>query len=114
MKQNLEIVRGTSNTFGLTIKDGDGNPYTLSENDSLAFGLKRRERDEERVLIKPITHSVDGEYFLELCPDDTICLTPGRYYYDVGLQRGEDVFYNIVEPSEFMILPNVTKCGDCT
>ena len=68
MKQNLEIVRGTSNTFGLTITDGDGNPYTLSENDSLVFGLKRRERDEQRVLIKPITHSVDDEYFFGVVP----------------------------------------------
>lgn len=112
MKQNLEIVRGTSNTFGLTITDGDGNPYTLSENDTLVFGLKRRERDDQRVLIKPITHSVDDEYFLELSPEDTIDLVPGRYYYDVGLQRGDDVFYNIVEQSEFLIIPNVTKRGD--
>lgn len=112
MKQNLEIVRGTSNTFGLTITDGDGNPYTLSENDSLVFGLKRRERDEQRVLIKPITHVVDGEYFLELSPEDTVDLFPGRYYYDVGLQRGEEVFYNIVEQSEFLLIPNVTKRGD--
>lgn len=112
MKQNLEIVRGTSNTFGLTIKDGDGNPYTLSENDSLVFGLKRRERDEERVLVKKISNVADGTYILQLDPNDTSTLSPGRYYYDIGLQQGDDVFYSIVEQSEFLIKPNVAKCGD--
>jgi hypothetical protein len=53
-----------------------------------------------------------GNIFFELSPEDTIGLFPGRYYYDVGLQRGEDVFYNIVEQSEFLLMPNVTKRGD--
>ena len=52
--------------------------------------------------------------FLELSPQDTIDLIPGRYYYDVGLQRGDDVFYNIVEQSEFLLIPNVTRRGDST
>lgn len=112
-KENgLEIVRGTTNSFGITVLDEDGNNYSVEDGDVLVFGLKRNERDEERVLVKKITSSVTGEHYLEIQPEDTKNLATGQYYYDIGLQRGSFVFYNIIKSSPFIILPNVTKLGD--
>ena len=112
MAHKLKIVRGTSNVFGITVKDDEGNQYVLKENEKLVFGLKKSPRDEKCVLIKPITHIVDGEYYLELTPADTSQLEYGQYFYDVGLQVGTNVFYPVIELSEFLIKPNAAKCGD--
>lgn len=108
----LSIVRGTTNTFGIKLTDENGREHTLETGQVLVFGLKQNELDEERVLIKKITHVTNGEYYLELSANDTNDLAPGKYYYDLGMQHGSSVFYNIVKSSPFIILPNVTRLGD--
>lgn len=108
----LGIVRGTTNTFSLAVADENGAPYILETGQVLVFGLKRNEDDEDRVLVKQITNTVNGEYYLELAPADTADLPCGRYYYDVGLQHGSTVFHNVIEASPFIIKYNVTKLGD--
>ena len=112
MAQPLEIVRGTTNAFSLAVANANGAPYTLEAGQVLVFGLKLGKTDEERVLVKQITHTVNGEYYLELAAADTVDLESGRYYYDIGLQHGESLFYNVIEASPFTILPNITKLGD--
>lgn len=107
----LSIVRGTNAAFALPLTK-NGEPYFLSENEVLVFGLKRSDRDEESVLTKKITHCVNGEYYLELEPKDTESLSPGRYFYDVGLQQGDSVFYNVIQCKPFIIISNCTKLGD--
>lgn len=114
MTLDLEIVRGTTNSFGIDLKDADGNDYALEAGQALAFALKKRPKDEDRVLVKKITNVVDGMYYLELEPADTHDLAPGRYYYDIGLQQGETTFYNVIEASMFTIKPNISKLGDCS
>mgnify|MGYP002515664526 CR=1 FL=1 len=52
-EHELEIVRGTTNTFEILVRDEDtGNPYILKSDQALVFGLKRNELDEERPLVK--------------------------------------------------------------
>ena len=111
-RQNLEIVRGTTNAFGLAIAYQTGDEFVLADGQVLVFGLKANKMDEERLLLKKITRAVAGEYYLELTPEDTADLEPGQYYYDIGLQQGDNVFYNVIEPSVFTILPNITQLGD--
>ena len=108
----LEIVRGTTNAFSLAIKDENDAPYTLEVGQVLVFGLMQNEEDTDRILIKRITNTVNGEYYLELSASDTENLPCGRYYYDIGLQHGDNVFYNVIEASPFIIKHNVTKLGD--
>ena len=108
----LEMVRGRTKAWGLQVKDDDGSALVLEEGQQLIFGLKKNENDENCVLTKVITNSIDGEYYLELQPADTASLAPGRYYYDVSLQQGETVLYTVVEISPFIIKHNVTKLGD--
>lgn len=111
MKQSVEIVRGTTNTFGIAVTDADGEAYTLTGQEFLVFGLKRNRLNNDRVLTKKITNLADGVYYLELTPEDTAGLEPGKYFYDVGLQSGS-LFYPVIELSEFLIKPNAAKSGD--
>lgn len=108
----LAIVRGTTNAFGLALKDENGADYTLETDQVLVFALKKNEDSEDRVLVKKITHAANGEYYLELEAADTADLEPDFYYYDVSLQQGNTVLYNVIEISSFLIKPNVTKLGD--
>lgn len=112
MTQKLEIVRGTSNVFCISVKDAEGRPYILEEGEALVFGLKDFPKDAECVLVKTITNGPDGEYYLELTPADTANLEDGLYHYDIGLQRGENTFFNVIPMSDFVLLPNAAKCGD--
>lgn len=112
MKQDISIVRGTTAAFGIVINDAAGNPFVLEPGQVLVFGLKKRPKDDERVLIKKFTNRVEDQYYLELSAADTADLEPGKYFYDVGLQHGNNVFYNIIEASAFDIKPNITELGD--
>lgn len=112
MKQPMKIIRGTTNAFGISITDENGAPYTLETGQVLVFALKRNDEDMERVLVKTIARTANGEYYLELEPRDTADLDCGMYFYDVGLQHGSGIFYNVIEASPFMILPNITQLGD--
>lgn len=112
-KHDLSIVRGTSNVFGLAITNADGTPFVLEDNQTLVFAVKKNPKKYDRVLVKKVSHSVEeGIYYLELFPSDTTDIEPGRYYYDVGLQYGESVFFNVIEASVFEIKPNISQLGD--
>ena len=112
-KHDLAIVRGTSNVFGLAITNADGTPFVIEDNQTLVFAVKKKPKDYSRVLVKKVSHSVDeGTYYLELFPSDTADIEPGRYFYDVGLQQGGSVFFNVIEASVFEIKPNISQLGD--
>lgn len=110
MRQGIEIVRGTSNKFQLTITDMSSNLYELGEDEAIVFGVKEKLDDEEYVVLKIITSGEDGVFEVCLCPEDTAEVEPGKYFYDVGLQSGDE-FYNVIPADTFLVLPNVTKCG---
>lgn len=110
--QLISIVRGTTNAFGIKVTDDEGKEYTLESGQVLVFGIKKKPTDMERLLVKTITNTVNGEYYLELTPADTENIEPGKYFYDVGMQQGESIFYNIIEASVFEIKPNITELGD--
>lgn len=111
MEEVLSIVRGTTNSFGVIVKDNEGETQVLSEGQDLIFGLKQNELDDNRVLIKTLTKMASGENYLELEPSETMDLEPGTYYYDIGLKQGTS-FFNIVELSPIKIKPNVAKITD--
>lgn len=108
----LEIVRGTTNTFEILVRDeSTGDSYILSNDQTLVFGLKRNKLDDESLLVKKLTVR-DNRYYLELAPSDTMDFPVGIYYYDIGLQKGKLDFFNIIKSNPFNILPNITKLGD--
>lgn len=112
MQQKISIVRGTTNTLNITVLDASGNPYNLSGGEAIVFGIKQQ-RSEDCLVVKRIATGSDGKYAVTLNPNDTLELAPGRYLYDVGLQSG-NCYYNVIRPSNFEILENVTAWGDGT
>lgn len=111
MRQKIEIIRGTSNTFNIAVTDADGNPYTMADGDQIIFGVKEKPEAETLLVRKIALECTDGVCTIELDPLDTLGLAYGRYVYDVGLETGFD-YYNIIEASPFYIAPNVTRWGD--
>lgn len=112
MVQCIDIVRGTTLPMALEVTDANGTAYTLASGEKILFGVKKKATDEAAVFIKEAAAAdTDGQYTITIDPEDTMDLEPGRYCYDVGLESGGD-YYNIIEPSGFNILPNVTKRGD--
>lgn len=110
MAQRIEIVRGTTNTFEITIVDSVGGPYNLGSNERVVFGVKAKATDEELLISKTAEIVGEGVFKVILCPEDTECLKPGRYSYDVGVEKGAD-YFNVIEPSPFEIVANVTFRG---
>lgn len=110
MSNKIEIVRGTTNTFQIEVRDANGVLYTVVAGEKIIFGIKEKPTDAELILAKSCSFQSVGSYLATLSPEDTANLEPGRYFYDVALQSGKN-FYNIIEPMPFIIQPNVTKWG---
>lgn len=110
MRQDIEMIRGRTETLIIAVSDADGTDYTLAEGEVLRFGIKAGEGAENYLLVKELTtvHAVDGGYALSLAPEDTEDLPAGRFKYDVGLQIGGD-YYTVIPPSEFHLIGNVTE-----
>lgn len=110
MKQPIEIVRGTTNVFQINLTDANGAPYNLAYNEKIVFGIKKTPEAAELLVVKTAEILYEGAYSVKICPEDTAALPCTKYFYDVGLETGED-FFNIIEPSPFNIVANVTARG---
>ena len=112
MENAIEIVRGTTNAFAISLKDKDtGETYVLETGEVLRFGVKKAEQSTTTVFDKTIAASAveeDNTYTLTINPDDTLMLPTGRYYYDIGLQSGDD-YFPVISWSPFVITPNATR-----
>jgi RPA family protein len=111
MVNKVKIVRGTTNVLNITVNDETGAVYVLGAGEKIVFGVKCDHDDAEFTLLKTANFVADeGVYAVTLTPEDTDCLTCGDYVYDVALQSGAN-FFNVIEPSPFIIEPNVTTRG---
>lgn len=110
MVQKVEIVRGTTNVIQITVTDGYGNLRTLSSGEAILFGVKEKLTDENYIFVRAATAQDLGLYAVELAKEDTAERKLETYWYDVGLQSGDD-YFNIIETSPFVITANVTKWG---
>lgn len=112
MAQKIEVVRGTTNIFNITVTNAEDGIYELLSGEKLLFGVKKNpEKEVDPIISKTVTAITDGVYVVTIDPEDTASLAFGKYFYDVGLESGSK-FYNIIEASPFFVQPNVTKRGD--
>lgn len=110
MKADIKVIRGTSNTFRITVADADGNLYNLGTGEKLIFGVKRSHEDTECIILKTATTGENGTYTITLDPSDTELCECCRYVYDVAIQSGDD-YYSVIETSVFEVKKNVTNWG---
>lgn len=109
-KQPITIVRGTTNAFSVAVKiKQTGEAYVLAEGETLRFGVKQFPEENEYLMKKDFsTADEDGTYAFVIDVDDTADLPFGTYYYDVGLQSGNN-YYPVIPTSPFEVTYNVTK-----
>lgn len=111
MDNTIRIVRGTTNTFGIDLKDETGAFHSLQEGEVLRFGVKVGAHRQDYELIKELTAADINEtgdaYILKINPADTEKMDFGEYCYDVGLQAGNN-YYMVIPCSEFIVAHNIT------
>lgn len=112
MSKTMKVIRGTSNLFRIALRDESGSFYRLKAGEVLRFGVKNRRDSDDIQFVKEMTAAdlnADADaYILVIKPEDTQHMgLRGRYYYDVGLQSGND-YYNVIPCSDFELGANVT------
>ena len=89
----ITVNRGDSFEFPLTLNIGSSInriEYQLAETDVLYLGVMEPNQPfETAILRKKFTFKdldEDKNILIRFWPEDTVCLLPGKYYYQVKLQ----------------------------
>jgi len=110
VKNDVEIIRGTTNTFEITVTNAHGELYNLAANEKLLFGIKKNYIDPEYIFVKSVSVGENGVYTVTLHPEDTEMCDCCKYFYDVAIQSGDE-FFNVIEASSFTVKKNITSWG---
>jgi len=101
----ITVNRGDSFSFPLTINFGtslDPVSYKLKERDRVYFAVMEPNQPFESALIRKIYTNKDisetGEITIKFKPKDTLCVLPGKYYYQIKLQR-----FNSDDPEDYEV-----------
>lgn len=89
----ITLNRGDSCSFPVDMKMGsvlNYEQYVMSSKDTIYFGIMEPNQPFENAIVrKKYTHedqTTDGRLFVNLYPQDTCCLLPGKYYYQIKLE----------------------------
>lgn len=107
----LNLIRGDTYVLEFSLRDDEGNPYYLGENDKCYFTVKRSEFFENFVLQKTwsdgiVFNSETQTYQISLSQDDTN-LAPQEYVYDIKVKIGDDIVKTLTI-DKITIIDNVT------
>lgn len=96
----ITLCRGDSYSFSVDILDDCGSYYEMKGKDSVYFGVMEPREPFERAIIKKKfvvdnTVNTSGEIIgsvinIEIKPEDTVDLLPGKYYYAIKLHINHD------------------------
>lgn len=103
VNNNISITRGDSAIFALAVKKADGEPYEISEGDTVIFTVKKSTYDKEIITQKTVVNGV-----ITINPDDTKNLEYGTYYYDVELTQADGFVSTVISPHKFIVEQEVT------
>lgn len=101
----ITVHRGDSFKLPLVINFGTSlEPvyYNMPENDIIYFGVMEPNQPFENALIRKKLTNKDmddkGNIIIKFRPQDTQCVLPGKYYYQVKLQR-----FNSDDPEDYEV-----------
>lgn len=101
----ITVNRGDSFSFPLTINAGTTlNPVTfgLGEYDKVYLAVMEPNQPFECALIKKVYTKTDlndqNEILVKFSPKDTVHVLPGKYYYQIKLQR-----FNSSDPEDYEV-----------
>lgn len=109
--QPIEMVRGTTRPIRITLTAPGGGAYILQDDDIVRFGVKRAYYDTVPLICKELSaadQDENGVCTLVLRPADTLQIPAGTYFYDVGVQTGED-YHMPIKKSPFTLTENITS-----
>lgn len=91
--QNITMVKGDTLSFGVMCKNQDGAPI---EFDTAFFTCKKNGSDTGNIFRKSLNNGITfndkGAYIVRVAPEDTQNVEIGRYFYDMEVGVGDDVF----------------------
>lgn len=90
--QNITMTKGDTLSFGVECKDQYGAPIVF---DTAFFTCKKSGSDIENVFKKSLNDGITysgGAYVVRVAPEDTANVEIGRYFYDMQVGAGDDIF----------------------
>ena len=89
----VTVNRGDSFELPIVLETGNSmspNKYMLQPNDTLYLGIMEPNQPFETAIVRKKFSYADldenGNIFIRFWPNDTVCLLPGKYYYQVKIQ----------------------------
>ena len=109
MSYRIEMIRGTTSTQLIKLLE-DNQPYLLSENEFIHFGVKEAGYSSRLLISKKFTRQdqdEEGNIEFKITPNETINWPVKTYKYDIGLQSGDDYFI-IIPESLFVVRQTIS------
>lgn len=90
MKKNFDMIKGDTLAFVFEIEN-------LNEDlVSCYFSCKKNSKNVEYAFQKSLNNGITkietGKYKVRVAPEDTKTLSTGKYYYDLQIGIGEDIY----------------------
>lgn len=115
-ENQIEIYRGSSKTYELTVVDGESHAVDLT-GARIVLTVKCSEMDPAPLIQKDsqagaaqvdITHPVEGIAEIKFIPSDTQTLDTGTYVFDVWVVLVSGTRGPVVPPPPFKVIAGVT------
>lgn len=90
--QNITMTKGDTLAFNVEVFDEDGNAITV---DSADFTCKKKILENVNVFHKALGSGItqaDGLLSVRVAPSDTSNADAGRYFYDMQIGIGDDIY----------------------
>ena len=90
--ENITMIKGDTLSFNVEVFDQAGQPLTV---DSAYFTCKKNINGTAHAFQKSLGHGItyeDDLLVVRVAPSDTESLEAGRYFYDLQLGVGDDVY----------------------
>lgn len=90
--KNITMTKGDTLAFNVEVTDQNGE---LIEFDSAYFTCKKMSTDDENIFQKSLGDGItflDDCYVVRVAPEDTKYIEAGRYFYDMEIGVGDDIF----------------------
>lgn len=103
----ISMIRGDTLSFNLEFEELE------TDLSSAFFTCKESYSHKETVFQKSLNNGITkletGKYHVRVAPDDTAEIEAGKYYYDLQIGAGEDIYTVLIGVLE--IIPDVTTQG---
>lgn len=90
--ENITMIKGDTLSFNVEVFDQDGAPLTV---DTAFFTCKKNINGSAKVFQKSLNSGItyeDDLLVVRVAPSDTENIEAGRYFYDLQLGVGSDIY----------------------